>query len=168
MKVRYAKFEDMKAVSKIKVDMWKTAYKGIVSDEYLNSLNYEESQKKHEDVFEKDFWAVYENDNNEILGFCWFGETGSLDLEELREYDSELIAIYVRPDSKGQGIGKIMFQFVVNELKSKNKIKMILWVLEDNKPSIEFYKKMGGKLITKKEQKIGKDFYSFISFGYEL
>ena len=168
MSVRYAKLEDIKYAAMIKVDGWKTAYRGIIDDEYLDALNYEETITKWEARFERGFWCVYENEEKEILGFSCFGERQYLDLEGYNEYDSELVSIYVRPDCKGKGVGKELFNFVTAELKNKGKNKMILWVLEDNIPSREFYKKMGGILVGKKEQEIGNKIYSEVSFGYNL
>jgi len=45
---------------------------------------------------------------------------------------------------------------------------MILWCLEGNAPTIEFYKKMGGKQLGKKVHKIGNEPYNEVGFGYEL
>ena len=163
MNVRYANFEDIKYAAMIKVDGWKTAYRGIIADEYLDALNYEETIAKWEKRFGKGFWCVYEDDNK-ILGFSWF----AVENEESLEYDCELGAIYVDPEHKNQGIGRELFNFVVSELKKKGKSKMILWVLEDNLPSIGFYKKMGGKQVDKKTAEIGNRIYNELSFGYDL
>jgi GNAT superfamily N-acetyltransferase len=168
MGVRYSRFEDMKEIAKIKVDGWKTTYKGIIADEYLDSLDYSLNQKELESSFDEGFSCVYENENNQILGFCRFGERQNLELEGYIEYDSELGAIYVEPSYIGQGIGKELFKFVTSELKKVGKSKMILWVLEDNKYSIEFYIKMGGKLVSRKEIKLETKTYYEISFGYDL
>ena len=146
---------------------WKTAFRGIISDEFLNSLTYEKATQKNKSRFDKGLWCVCEIENR-IVGYSWFS-TERFDVdEEPFEYDSELIAIYVRPELKGKGIGKELFTFVTAKLKSKGRNKMILWVLEDNLPAIEFYKKMGGKLLGRKEKEIGGRLYNEISFGYDL
>lgn len=168
MGVRYARFEDMKTASGIRVDGWKAAYKGILADEFLNTLDYEATHKRFENNFNKEAFGVYESDTKEILGFCKFGERQNLELEGYHEYDCELGAIYVRSDCQGQGIGKELFIFVTSEFRRKGKSKMLLWVLAENIPSIAFYKKMGGKLVSKKVQAIGGDTYYEVSFGYDL
>lgn len=49
--------------------------------------------------------------------------------------------IVVTEKLRGKGIGKLLFDKIVNEAK-KNKVKQIMWqVLEWNKPAINFYKK---------------------------
>ena len=132
MSVRYAKLEDIKFISEIVVDGWQSAFRGIVSDEFLNSLTYEKANNKNESRFDKGLWCVCEIEN-EIVGFSWFSTERFDADEEPSEYDSELVAIYVRPELKGNGNGKKLFNFVTTELKRKGKNKMILWVLEDFK-----------------------------------
>ena len=168
MSVRYAKLEDLKATAKINVDGWKAAYKGIITDDYLSLLNYETVLKRIEDRFGNGLFFVYENKAEEILGYCWCGERKDVADEGFGEYDCELYAIYVRPDCISQGIGKELFRFAIKELKATGNSKMILWCLEDNAPSIEFYIKMGGKLLGTKEHTISGKLYNESGFGYEL
>lgn len=167
MSVRYANINDIEEISKIKVDGWRNAYKEIISDEYLKSLDYETNQRKYNEHFYDEYFGVYEDDKGMVLGFCRFGERQNLELEGHLEYDCELSAIYVKPGHMGKGIGQEMFNFVKTELKKKGKTKMILWVLEKNTASIEFYKKMGGEYISTKKENIGGEVY-LISFGYNL
>jgi len=42
MRIREASVEDASAIARVAVDTWKTAYRGIIDDNYLNSLSYEE------------------------------------------------------------------------------------------------------------------------------
>lgn len=51
----------------------------------------------------------------------------------------------------------MLFQFVTNQFKSKNKTKMILWCLKDNEPSKKFYTKMGGKIVKERVIEIGEN-----------
>ncbi|MCL2247885.1 MAG: DUF3788 family protein [Oscillospiraceae bacterium] len=168
MSVRYAKLEDLKETAKINVEGWRASYKGIIIDDYLNSLNYEAVLKRAEARFGNGLFFVYENKVGEILGFCWCGERKDVADEGFGEYDCELYAIYVRPDRIRQGIGKELFHFATKELKANGKSKMILWCLEENTPSIKFYKRMGGILLGTKAHTIGSKLYNESGFGYEL
>lgn len=66
--IRQAQSRDIKQIAKIKVDGWKSAYKGIIDDKFLDSM----SISKQIDIINNysfDSMFVAEN-NNEILGFC--------------------------------------------------------------------------------------------------
>ena len=168
MGIRYAKKEDIKIIAQINLDGWQTAYRGIVSDKFLESLSYERFLKNVEESFSESLYCVFENENNEILGFCIFGENRSINIDNYQEYDCELHGIYVKPEDKHKGIGEQLFNFASKKLLNEKKRKMMLWVLEENKPSIKFYKKMGGILIGRKEIEIGNETLIEVSFGYQL
>jgi len=51
--------------------------------------------------------------------------------------------IYVKPEMRGKGIGKIMLSFIAKLCIERNCGRLEWSCLDWNKPSIEFYKKMG-------------------------
>ena len=68
---------------------------------------------------------------------------------------------------KKMGLGKIMFNRAIEQLKEKGFKKMILGCLEEN-PSNEFYKKMNGKFIKKNPIKIGKQELNENLYEYKI
>lgn len=92
--IRYYEIEDIKEIAKIIVDDWKDAYKGIIDDGFLESLNYKQREEKITKGYEKEKSIVYVKDN-EILGYCRFGESR----DNLQGY-GEIIALYVKKDCK--------------------------------------------------------------------
>lgn len=80
------------------------------------------------------------------------------------DIDCEIIALYVRPDLKYQGIGTNLFQYATNEIKSKNKTKMVVWCLKNNEPAKMFYTKKGGEIAKEKIVEIGGKNYSEAGF----
>ncbi|MBE5812479.1 MAG: GNAT family N-acetyltransferase [Clostridiales bacterium] len=156
---------DIPVVVDIQVDGWRTAYKGIIDESFLNSMNKEERIEQRKSDYKKGNFIVAESDN-EVIGFCRYHRVAiSPDGEN---FDCELMALYVKPELKQQGIGKAMFNYVVNDLTSKGKNKMILWCLKDNYPSRKFYEKMGGKVVGEHEIEIGGKAYQEVGFGFYL
>ncbi len=62
----------------------------------------------------------------------FFGQAG-LYLEDL----------YVKPEMRGKGMGKIMLAFLAGLALERNCGRLEWWVLDWNEPSISFYKKLG-------------------------
>lgn len=82
--------------------------------------------------------------------------------------DCELMALYVKPSLKYNGIGTKLFEYVTEGLKKKNKTTMILWCLKDNEPSKKFYTKMGGMLVGERTfEKASKTYYE-VAFVYNI
>lgn len=164
--IRQVKLKDIPSVVDIQIAGWKTAYKGIISDDFLKSMNKEEKIEKRKKDYNKNGFIVAEL-KNEIVGFCRYIDNNTYS-KELDYIDCEILALYVKPNLKYSGIGTKMFEYVKNEFKSKNKHSMILWCLKENEPSKKFYKKMGGKIIEEKEIELKGKKYGEVGFLYSI
>ena len=51
--------------------------------------------------------------------------------------------LYVKPEMRGKGIGKIMLSFLANLALERKCARLEWWCLDWNEASIKFYKKMG-------------------------
>ena len=58
----------------------------------------------------------------------------------------ELEKIYVLPTQKGNGIGKLVMEFVVNIAREKANDGLVLYVIDTNQAAIRFYEKNGFSL----------------------
>lgn len=164
--IRNIEEKDIPEVVDIQIDGWKSAYKGIVDDNILNSMDRNERIEKRRNDYKENSFIVAEL-NNQVVGFCRYIDSNKF-TQDISDIDCELLALYVKPNLKYNGIGTKLFQFVINEFKSKNKTKMILWCLKDNEPSKKFYTKMGGKVIRERTVEIGEKEYLEVGFGYNI
>ena len=162
------RLEDIPAIARIKVDGWKSAYRGIIDDDFLDSLTYNVQIKRFTDGEDSVQGIVaIDEESKQIVGFSTFGKRQDLS-EGLPQYDCELHAMYVSPDRKGKGIGKRLLSEVLKQQRENDHKKMLLWCFKKNLPTIEFYKKTGGVLLGEKEIEIEKMRLIEAGFGYEL
>lgn len=160
------KKEDLRAVAEIAVNGWKTAYRGIIDDEFLDNLSIEENYQKRLKDYNENGFVVAEL-NNEIVGFCRY-RTGNYYKNQYANVDCEISALYVKPEYKGNGIGKRLVNYVINEFKENGYIQMILWCLKDNYPSRAFYEKMGGIYCGENIIERGNKKYKEVGYIYNL
>lgn len=156
MLIRKAKISDANVLAKIRVDAWHTTYKGIINDEYLNSLSYTEQKKRWINTItnaenDKKSILVAEDNENIIVGFATFGAERNGD----SLYKGELYAIYILKEHQNEGIGKLLFNSVVENLNELNYNSMIIWALEQNINACRFYELMGCKKVNEKYITIG-------------
>lgn len=163
--IRLNTIEDQTAIAKIKIDSWKYTYKGIIDEEYLSSLNYQEQTDKYIASFaeyKKSVLIAEHQKTKEIVGYSCFST-------EPNEYaESELISIYLNPKHLRKGIGSCLLRETIKELKKYNKKNMILWCLKDNTKAIKFYEKMGGIKTHTKMAKIGNKIYQEYGFIFDI
>lgn len=140
MNIREANVNDAPAIAKVTVDTWRTAYRGIINDDYLNSLTYEEREKGwREFPFDNAFVYVAENKAHKIVGFAAAGPERTSDLP----YEGELYAIYIDQAFQNQGIGSKLFRSIVKRFEQAGTHSLLLWVLSDS-PYRRFYERRGG------------------------
>ncbi len=165
--IREATPDDVPEIARIHVDGWRETYSGIIPDDHLQSLTYEEREKMwsrgipaHRKVGTP--ILVAEEDDGMIVGFAVAGRSNS----SLDGYDGELFAIYVHCDRKGRGIGKLLMGESAARLLSVGFTSMMLWVLRDN-PTAGFYEHLGAHRITSRTVEIGKKQLPEVAFGWK-
>ena len=53
--------------------------------------------------------------------------------------------LYIKPEMRGKGLGKIMLSYLAHLAKERDCGRLEWWVLDWNEPSINFYKSLGAK-----------------------
>ena len=143
--IRRKEKEDCASIAHVVTIAWNETYKGIVNDDFLNSLYKNEEQganNLYNNFSEKDNHQLVLEVDNEVVGFVNVGATDDTDYD----YCGEIYAIYIIGNYKSKGFGKKLFEAGISELKKMEFNKMIVGCLANNL-SNEFYKHMGGRLI---------------------
>ncbi|MCZ2259539.1 GNAT family N-acetyltransferase [Sporosarcina sp. G11-34] len=163
MLIRRADIEDALGIAKVHVDSWRTTYKGIVPETFLESLSYDEKEQMWKKGTTVNYVHIAENENGQVIGFSAGGKerTGKYEM-----YTGELYAIYLLEGYQGKGIGRLLVQPVVDDLKYKKLDSMLIWALEDN-PACRFYEALGGKKIDTEEIEIAGKKLKEIAYGWD-
>lgn len=91
MNIREWTYNDAQDIASVQVESWRTTYKGIIPDDYLNNLNISERTRKWEDILtHRDQKVFIAMKWRSIIGFATCGKS-----EELVQYDSTLSSIYL-------------------------------------------------------------------------
>lgn len=167
MNIRKAKAEDTAGIAKVHVDSWRTTYKNIVPDEFLERMSYEERENMWKRALSiagsKQCIYVVENNQDKIVGFASGGKERS---GNYPEFDGELYAIYLLAEVQGKGLGRRLFHCVVDGLKEKDFSSMLVWVLADNDPARAFYESFGPELIDSEMIEIGGEQFEEVAYGW--
>ena len=133
--VRNATLQDVNAISCVLASSWKSAYRGIVHDEYLDLLNdnhwvdFLNTGIENQTVF-----AMILEKEEKIIGAAIL----SADAKE-----AHLRALYLAPEKIGGGFGQLFYSGIETELMRKGFTKCVLDVLQDNNRAIRFYEAHG-------------------------
>ncbi len=143
VRIREGEPRDAEAIATIHVRSWQEAYRGQLSDEYLDGLKVEDRLAMHRHALERPppeyrMWVAEEGDR--VVGFAVTGRGEDADADERT---GELYAIYLEPEQVGTGLGRTLLDHAVGDLRERGYLAATLWVLETNARARRFYEVAG-------------------------
>lgn len=166
MIIRAATHDDVPAIAQVHVDTWRSTYQGIVPDDHLTQLSYEQRAKGWHQILNhaaetRSFTLVAQNELGQIVGFINAG----VDRANDPIYQGELRALYILKPYQHQGIGRRLVQAVVERFIQLGFKSMQVWVLADN-PACLFYHALGGQPVKEAETTIGGKSLVEVAYGW--
>lgn len=141
MQLRPAVPADAEAVARLHVRSWQSAYRGLISQEHLDSLDPDAWARKY--AFGRIGIGapstVVAVDGPTICGFATTGLCRDTDLPNF----GELMAIYVDPACVRTGIGRLLIGAARERLRRVGLTAASLWVLDGNARARGFYESDG-------------------------
>lgn len=144
MRVREAVIADAEAVARVRVDTWRTAYKGIIRQSFLDAQSYDDKLADWKQILAETGGPtstfVVEDTDGRVVGFAFAGSERTGD----PIFTGQLIAIYILATHQRYGMGRRLVGAVAARLIEQGHRSMLVWVLADN-PSRRFYERLGGE-----------------------
>lgn len=166
--IRPATPNDAQAIARIRVQGWRFAYQGLISQDYLDSLSVAKDTERmrgylsqfpqnsppsrsasvqgSSDGKKQSFILAVRDDA--VLGFCRFG--AAPDKTDRAEsavpagtINGRLHSLYIDPDALGQGVGHALMSHALSTFAAWGCEHATLWVLEGNSRAISFYERQG-------------------------
>ncbi len=145
MTLRVATPSDAATIASLHAASWRSAYKGILREDFLQNAAEENRIKLWQSRFsspEAQPWTLLALDEDRLIGFaCVLPDPDP-------HWGSRLDNLHIRQDCKGQGIGRLLISRAatwVNEHRAGTPLH--LFVYEKNHPAVGFYKKLGGQIV---------------------
>ena len=141
IQIREALTKDAYEYAANHIACWKAAYKGIISDEYLENMSVEQMAERNRTILSDPgtFSYYYADLNGRMIGRLVIGKCR----DEDKPNQGEIAAIYLLDEFWGKGYGREMMEYSLSELKRKGYGEVLIWVLEANSKARLFYEKCG-------------------------
>ena len=130
---------DARSASRIYALSWKSAYRGLFSDQLLDSIGEDDWTEKFQsnDTTGRFEVALLQYRGKDV-GACAYGVS--------RDYGQdwgEVTSIYLLPESWGKGFARPLMEHALKRLAEQGLGKVHLWVVEGNLRARAFYEKCG-------------------------
>lgn len=166
IQLRRATVADAEAIAAIRIEGWRTTYRGMIPDSYLNEMDMNQNVLHWRTILQalpvkEDSLCVYVAvSEDEIVGFV-----SAMKLSEPKlEKDGEINAIYIRPQWQRCGIGKRMLHKAARSLQAMGCTSCVIWVIDGNSQARNFYEELGGEILI--EQDFSWDGLDLTEVGY--
>jgi ribosomal protein S18 acetylase RimI-like enzyme len=141
--LRCAQAADEPAIARLHTDSWRTAYRGILRDDFLDgsvSANRRELwSTRFSEIDRKDQLILVSEESGEIQAFA----CAYLDADP--KWGTLLDNLHVIPGLKGRGLGRRLMSKVAENIQQRGLQPMLhLWVYEQNIQARGFYERLGG------------------------
>lgn len=152
--VRNAAIEDAESLALVQIDSYRSAYAGMLPDDYLAQFSYDEQEQDWRELLssgEIDVLLVAKNEAGEVVGYA-LGER--LDGQS---YDCELVALHVRQADQGRGIGRGLIAALAEQFRQQGCRSLVLWVLDANQYARSLYERLGGQAVGRRHLELDEN-----------
>jgi len=163
MVVRRAGAGDAPAIARVRIDSWRSTYRGLIPDAYLDGMQLEASTAIWDRVLTAgpNTTSVFVAEHGaDVVGFA----CGTQLAEPRHGFDAELAAVYLRRDFQRAGLGRGLVGAVVGAQRAQGATGLLTWVIAGNKGARAFYEALGGELVV--EQPFQWDGMDLVEAGY--
>lgn len=151
MDIIFATEENLDNIAQLYVRNHKSTYKGLLSDEYLDSLTVENAKNRWADYLRNEknrIWVAFED--GIFLGFV--ASTADNEIENTWYLDS----LHVNENARGKGVGTALIKTVMEYAVEKGYNSMSICVVKGNEKAKNLYAKLGAEPYKDFEDSFGK------------
>jgi GNAT superfamily N-acetyltransferase len=152
------------AIARVHVDVWRTAYRGVLPSPFLDSLSYAQREDLWRGVLAepagRHAFAAEELDGP-VVGFALGGPARVA----VAGCHGELQALYVLETHQRRGIGSALLTAVADALVSDGIDTMYAWVLTGN-PALGFYTHVQGERLDERTIDVAGENVVEVAFGW--
>ena len=165
MSLREATLADANAVASVNVASWRSTYRGILPDGYLDGLIPESRvlffRQRLASEDPDHFTLVAETPAGEIVGYLSAGpeRAGS------GNFPMEIYGLYLLRDHQRKGLGTNLLKTAAARVLQTGHSAMLAWVIAANSAS-RFYERLGATHVGRRHLEIGGCIVEELSYGW--
>jgi GNAT superfamily N-acetyltransferase len=162
-RLRRANSADAAGIARVRVEGWRTTYRGIVPDAYLAAMRIEDSEAQWQRVLgapPNRTTTMVAEEAGAVIGFA-----SALMLPAPRfGLDAELTAIYLAADRRRMGLGRRLVGSLARAQQALGATGFLTWVIAQNRGARTFCERFGAELLV--EQPFEWDGLHLVEAGY--
>jgi ribosomal protein S18 acetylase RimI-like enzyme len=143
--IRVATRDDIPGLARVHVQSWFETYGGLMPQEILDAITLESRVEQWERTFDQPHGIFVALEEDQIVGFASCGAA-----QDFLQADGELFTLYLLNSHQHRGLGRALWNTVLEFGQAQKWVSMVVWVLESNILAQGFYKHFGCKLVDRR------------------
>lgn len=145
--IRPARINDALQITTIGYNCWQDSYKGILPDQFLQSINLQQQIKRTEVAINNDstHFIVASNSNDSIVGYCSFGPSK----RSIFPSHYEIHSIFLMQKERSKGLGSLLLYEA--ELRMISEKPVAVKIIKGNLKAIKFFNSNGYNYVSGKD-----------------
>jgi ribosomal protein S18 acetylase RimI-like enzyme len=141
--IRWVLRGDAEALAEVHANAWLAAYRGLMSDRFLDEISVEAWAARWTESLSRDELPPIRVAirDGALVGFCVVA-TPSRD-DDLSEEFAEVVALNVKPEAWRSGIGRVLMTDALDRFRRDGWQVVSLWVVDGNDRAQRFYRRLG-------------------------
>lgn len=160
--VRPALITDVEEIVRVHDCAWRSAYRGIIPGRELERMVARRGHKWWRSAILRGSGLLVFEFAGEVAGYVSFGRNRT----RTPPFTGEVFELYVSPSHQGLGFGTLLFDAARRKLAAYGHLSVLVWVLADNAPALDFYRARGGDMICESRESFGSESLKRLAFGF--
>jgi ribosomal protein S18 acetylase RimI-like enzyme len=160
--IRNARPADAEAIAEVHDAAWRDAYRGIIPGRELERMIARRGPRWWQAAISRGSRLVVLDFGGRIAGYASYGRNRV----PAMPYSGEIFELYLAPEFQGLGMGRRLFEAARRDLNEHGYVSTLVWALADNERALEFYTRLGGKIIRRAEERFGDETRGRVAFGF--
>lgn len=150
--------EELEVLRSLSIETFSDTFSNMNDPEnFASYLKKAFSMQKLNDEFQQpDSFFYFLKDDSSLLGYLKIN-TKSAQTEQILDSALEIERIYIVKGAQGNGLGRVLLEFAIQEAQARQLLCVWLGVWEKNEKAIAFYKHHGFEVFADHPFKLGDD-----------
>jgi ribosomal protein S18 acetylase RimI-like enzyme len=160
--IRNARPADAEAIAEVHDAAWRDAYRGIIPGRELERMIARRGPRWWQAAISRGSRLVVLDFGGRIAGYASYGRNRV----PAMPYSGEIFELYLAPEFQGLGMGRRLFEAARRDLNEHGYVSTLVWALADNERALDFYTRLGGKIIRRADERFGDETRGRVAFGF--
>jgi ribosomal protein S18 acetylase RimI-like enzyme len=160
--IRNAREGDAEGIAEVHDAAWREAYRGLIPGQELERMIARRGPKWWHSAIITGSRLLVLDFNETIGGYTSYGRNRVPSLQ----FGGEIFELYIAPEFQGLGFGTRLFEAARKDLAAYGYLSFVVWALADNERGVQFYLKLGGKIVRRAGERFGSETRARVAFAF--